>query len=215
MRLSDAKLAAESGGEIGGVQPQPGPARKGVVDFGAPNVAKPMHVGNLRSSIIGDSIVRVLRFFGDEVIGDNHLGDWGTPMGMVLCELKREQPELPYFRPDYAQRADVTARGGDRSPVTMADLERLYPIAAKRFKEDEAFAQEVLRATDELQKGRTGYKVLWKHFSDTTIRAMERDYESLGIRFDVWLGESFTNKRCPRSSNSLKISGAVRESAWW
>ncbi|MEK7690463.1 MAG: arginine--tRNA ligase, partial [Bdellovibrionota bacterium] len=95
VRLSDAKLAAELEAVRGdwarvGVQPHPGPARKVVVDFGAPNVAKPMHVGHLRSSIIGDSIVRVLRFFGDEVIGDNHLGDWGTPMGMVLCELKRE-----------------------------------------------------------------------------------------------------------------------------
>ena len=139
-------------------------ARTVVIDYGGPNVAKSMHVGHLRSTIIGDSLYRIYRFMGDRVAGDNHLGDWGTQMGIVICELKREKPELPYYLPE------TQSSFPKESPVTMADLERLYPQGSKRFKEDEAFKAEVLRATDELQKGSVNYRALWQHFVDTTFR---------------------------------------------
>jgi len=184
--------------------------RKVVIDFGGPNVAKEMHVGHLRSSIIGDSLVRLHRFMGDEVIGDNHLGDWGTPMGMVLCELKREQPNLPYY--DAHQETGFP----ESSPVTMEDLARLYPIASKRFKEDPEFQADVLRATDELQKGRPGYIALWKHFVNTTIASMNRDFGELGIQFDVWLGESFYENKMPPMVERLKSQGhaVLSDGAW-
>jgi len=172
-----------------------------VVDLGGPNVAKAMHVGHLRSPIIGDALVRLHRFQGDTVIGDNHLGDWGTPMGMVICELKREKPELPYFAEGAANSYPA------ESPVSMEDLERLYPQASARYKEDEAFAKDVLKATDELQKGRAGYKALWKHFVDVTVREIERDFGRLGIHFDYWLGESFYEDKMPVMVERLKQQG--------
>jgi arginyl-tRNA synthetase len=154
--------------------------RKVVVDYGGPNVAKTMHVGHLRSSIIGDALVKLYRFAGDDVLGDNHIGDWGTPMGMCIRELAREKPELPYFKD--GEKGPFPKE----SPVTIEDLERIYPVAAKRFKEDEAFAAECLKATDQLQKGtHAGYRALWQHFFDTTIREMNRDFGELGIQFDV------------------------------
>jgi len=211
--VKDAALAEVVGGVARdprcGVDPVASP-RRVVVDLGVPNVAKAMHVGHLRSPIIGDSIVRLHRFLGDVVVADNHIGDWGTPMGMVICELKREKPGLPYF--DAAFSEDFPRE----SPVTMEDLERLYPQASRRFKEDEAFAAEVLRATDELQKGRRGYKALWQHFVDVTVRDIERDFGKLGIRFDCWLGESFYEDKMPVMVESLKASGHAQlsDGAW-
>lgn len=180
--------------------------RKVVIDYGGPNVAKGMHVGHLRSSIIGDSLVRLHRFLGDEVIGDNHVGDWGTQMGMLICELKRRQPELPYFDPDYQGEYPT------ESPVTLADLEEMYPTASKRYEADEAFRNEVLRATDELQSGRRGYKALWQHFVNVTIADLTRDYEKLGIKFDMWLGESFYEDRMPAMVEELKAKGFTQVS---
>lgn len=181
-----------------------------VIDFGGPNVAKAMHVGHLRSTIIGDSLCRIFRFVGDRVIGDNHLGDWGTPMGMVICELKREKPELPYFK------SEPQPEFPKESPVTMEDLERLYPEGSKRFKEDPQFKSEVLRATDELQKGSRNYRALWQHFVDTTFRELNRDYASLGVKFDVWLGESFYEEKMPPMVKRLQDQGqaVMSEGAW-
>jgi arginyl-tRNA synthetase len=176
-------------------------SRTVVVDLGGPNVAKAMHVGHLRSPIIGDALVRLHRFLGDIVIGDNHLGDWGTPMGMVICELKSEKPELPYFRDE------ALAEYPKESPVTMEDLERLYPQASAHYKSDEGFAKEVLKATDELQKGRPGYKALWRHFVEVTVREIERDFGTLGIHFDTWLGESFYEDKMPVMVERLTQQG--------
>lgn len=177
-----------------------------VIDYGGPNVAKGMHVGHLRSSIIGDSLVRLHRFLGDKVIGDNHVGDWGTQMGMLICELKNRKPDLPYFDPGY--RGEYPKE----SPVTLPDLEEMYPTASKRYEADETFRAEVLRATDELQSGRRGYKALWQHFVNVTVSDLTRDYEKLGIKFDLWLGESFYEERMPAMVEKLKASGVTEMS---
>ncbi len=203
--LSDALLASKIGEMLGDSRLGCAPVEKAqnvVIDLGGPNVAKPMHVGHLRSPIIGDALVKLFRFRGDHVIGDNHLGDWGSPMGMLIVELRRRKPELPYFDASF---------GGPfpkESPVTMQDLEEMYPLAAKRFKEDEQEKAEVLRATDELQKGtRPGYRALWQHFVDVTRRELERDFGRLGITFDEWLGESFYEALMPKMIERLDREG--------
>ncbi len=177
-----------------------------VIDYGGPNVAKGMHVGHLRSAIIGDSLARLHRFLGDKVIGDNHVGDWGTQMGMLICELKRRAPDLAYFD------AHHTGEYPKQSPVTLPDLEEMYPTASKRYEADEAFRAEVLRATDELQSGRRGYKALWQHFVNVTVSDLMRDYQKLGITFDHWLGESFYEDRMPAMVEKLKSSGITQMS---
>ncbi|MBL7717128.1 MAG: arginine--tRNA ligase [Bdellovibrionales bacterium] len=174
---------------------------KTVIDFGGPNVAKAMHVGHLRSSIIGDSLQRIFRFYGNTVVGDNHLGDWGSPMGMLILEVQAKNPSLPYF--DAAFSGQYPAE----SPVTLADLEEMYPRAAARFKTDEKFKADVLRVTDELQKGRKGYKALWQHFVNVTVADLKRDYATMGITFDTWLGESFFEDKMPAMVESLKKGG--------
>lgn len=186
-----------------GCEPSPRP-RTVVIDYGGPNVAKTMHVGHLRSSIIGDSLVRLHRFMGDTVIGDNHIGDWGTQMGMLLCEVKRRQPDLPYFD------SNIKGPYPDQSPVTLADLEEMYPAASKRYGEDEIFKQDVLRATDELQRGRPGYKALWQHFVRITIETLEADFGRLGIKFDTWLGESFYEEHMPVLVEQFKQKGITQ-----
>lgn len=180
--------------------------RKVLIDYGGPNVAKGMHVGHLRSSIIGDALVRLHRFLGDSVIGDNHVGDWGTQMGMLICELKRRQPTLSFFIDDSTQNFPST------SPVTLSDLEEMYPTASKRFEADEVFKADVLKATDELQSGRPGYKALWQHFVNVTVSDLTRDYEKLGIKFDTWRGESFYEDRMPAMVENLKKSGVTQMS---
>ncbi len=175
-----------------------------VIDYGGPNVAKGMHVGHLRSSIIGDSLARLHRFVGHQVIGDNHVGDWGTQMGMLICELKARRPQLSYFA------ADFTGEYPKESPVTLADLEEMYPKASKRYETDEAFKAEVLRATDELQSGRRGYKALWRQFVSVSVADLTRDYAKLGIKFDLWLGESFYEDRMPALVEKLKASGITK-----
>lgn len=175
-----------------------------LIDYGGPNVAKGMHVGHLRSSIIGDSLVRLHRFLGDKVIGDNHVGDWGTQMGMLICELKLRQPNLVYFDSNFNGQYPT------ESPVTLPDLEEMYPTASKRFEADPTFKTEVLRSTDELQSGRRGYKALWQHFANVTVSDLSRDYEKLGIQFDVWLGESFYEDRMPAMVEKLKASGITQ-----
>jgi len=160
-----------------------------VVDFGGPNVAKPMHVGHLRSAVIGDTLVRLLRFLGDDVTGDVHLGDWGLQMGLLIIAVEEEQPELPYF--------DERDQGPFPSepPVTMVDLSRLYPMASGRSKEDEAYAKRAQEAVAEMQAGRAGYRALLRHFIDVSIAALKVDYAFLDVSFDLWNGES--DKMCP------------------
>jgi arginyl-tRNA synthetase len=174
-----------------------------VIDYGGANVAKSMHVGHLRSAIIGESIKRVLRFMGDNAIGDVHLGDWGLQMGQLIVELRREQPELPYFDPDYPGPYP------EESPVTIEHLEVLYPQASKRAKEDPTVMEEARIATMELQQGRPGYRALWRHFVDVSVAALKRDYASLGVHFDLWLGESDTQEGIPEMVERLRAEGYV------
>ncbi len=153
-----------------------------VVDYGGPNVAKPLHVGHLRSAIIGESVKRILRFFGNRVIGDVHLGDWGLQMGLIIAELRERRPDLPYFRDsrDYPEEP----------PLTIAELEEIYPAASAKAKADPEFAARAHDATFQLQNGRAGYRVLWEQIMRVSIADMKRNYARLDVSFDVWLGES-------------------------
>lgn len=158
--------------------------QKVIIDYGGPNVAKPMHVGHLRSTIIGESLKRLCQFVGHEVIGDIHMGDWGTQMGMIIYELSLRSPELPYF--------DLQFKGPypEESPVTLEDLQEIYPIISAKCKEDETIAEKARLATVELQQGRQGYRALWQHFVDVSICDMKIHLKKLGVEFDQWFGES-------------------------
>jgi arginyl-tRNA synthetase len=179
---------------------------KVLVDFGGPNVAKPLHVGHLRSAIIGDCLQRLERRLGATVLGDIHLGDWGTQMGMLIEAVREEQPGLPYF--DAAQSGPYPAQ----SPVSLADLERLYPAMSGRCKTDEALAAKARAATQELQAGRPGYRALWRHFVDVSIAAIKHDFGELGVSWDLWLGESDSQAGIPAMLQDLAQRGVTAQS---
>jgi len=174
-----------------------------IVDYGGPNVAKPMHVGHLRSSIIGESIKRIVAFHGDEAIGDVHLGDWGLQMGQILTELKREKPDLPYFDADFAGPYP------DDSPVTLEELETIYPQASKACKEDPGRMAEAREATQALQDGRPGYIALWRHFIAVSKAALERDFSALGVSFELWKGEADVQGLIPDMVTDLVARGVA------
>lgn len=177
-----------------------------VIDFGGPNVAKSMHVGHLRSAIIGDSLQRLFRFRGDEVVSDVHLGDWGTQMGMLIRAVERLDPDLPYFD------ADATGPFPADPPVDLDDLERIYPEATARCKADPAAMQAARQATAELQRGRPGYLALWRHIAAVSVAALKEDYAHLGVTFDLWKGESDVQALIPGMLDDLKRAGATRVS---
>ncbi len=158
-------------------------ARKVVIDFGGPNVAKPMHVGHLRSAIIGESMKRIFRFRGDEVIGDAHFGDWGFQMGLLITACGDEGIADAFM-------AEGNGPFPSESPVTLDDLERMYPLAAGKAKEDLGFRDRARKATAELQGGRPGYRALWQHFVAVSRTALVREYGALDVTFDLWNGES-------------------------
>ncbi|MEL6862006.1 MAG: arginine--tRNA ligase [Pseudomonadota bacterium] len=185
-------------------------AEKVVIDFGGPNVAKPMHVGHLRSAVIGDTLVRLFRFLGDEVTGDVHLGDWGLQMGLLIIAVMDEQPELAYFD------ADNAGPFPSEPPITMEDLSRLYPMASGRSKEDEAYAKRAQEAVAEMQAGRPGYRALLKHFIDVSVAALKIDYGFLDVSFDLWKGESDVDPLIAPMIEELKSAGYAKqdEGAW-
>lgn len=191
----------------GGAVDQP---EKIVVDFGGPNVAKPMHVGHLRSAVIGDTLVRLLRFLGDDVTGDVHLGDWGLQMGLLIIAVMDEQPDLVYF--------DATKSGPFPAdpPVTMEDLSRLYPMASARSKEDEAYAARAQEAVAEMQAGRPGYRALLRHFINVSVAALKVDYGFLDVSFDLWKGESDVDPLIAPMIEELKAGGFAKQDdgAW-
>ncbi len=162
-----------------------------VLDFGGPNVAKPMHVGHLRSAVIGDCLQRLMKFRGDQLTSDIHLGDWGLQMGHLITELEDEQPDLPYF--------DAKASGPfpAEPPVTLDDLARLYPQASAKAKADPERLQRSRRATAALQTGRAGYRALLQHFIDVSVAGLKRDYATLNVSFDLWNGESDVDPLVP------------------
>lgn len=158
--------------------------RTTVIDYGGPNVAKPLHVGHLRSAIIGESVKRICRFFGDRTVGDVHLGDWGLQMGLIIAELHERQPELPFFYPS------LTGEYPEDAPFTISELEEIYPAASAKAKEDPDFAAKAHDATFQLQNGHPGYRSLWEKIMRVSLADLKRNYEKLNVSFDVWFGES-------------------------
>ncbi len=158
--------------------------KKIVIDYGGPNVAKPLHVGHLRTAIIGESLKRLARFLGNDIVGDIHLGDWGLQMGLIISELELERPELPYFDESF------TGEYPEEAPVTIDDLNSIYPRASLRSKDDEEFKKRAQKATFELQNGRRGYVALWKKFLEVSVSDLKKSYARLNVDFDAWLGES-------------------------
>ena len=179
--------------------------KKIVIDYGGPNVAKPLHVGHLRSAIIGESIKRIGRFLGHEIIGDVHLGDWGLQMGLIITELHKRQPDLVYFQEDYQGEYPKEA------PFTISELEEIYPCANKKSKEDEAYKAEALEATHQLQMGNPGYRALWKHILSVSVTDLKRNYANLNVDFDLWNGESDVQDRIAPMVQKLKDQGLAYE----
>lgn len=172
-----------------------------VIDYGGPNVAKPLHVGHLRSAIIGESIKRMGRFLGHKVIGDVHLGDWGLQMGLIITELSKRQPDLVYFDENYEGEYPKEA------PFTVSELEEIYPTASGKSKEDEAYKNEALEATLQLQKGRRGYRALWQHIMDVSVTDLKKNYAKLKVDFDLWKGEADADAYIPAMVDYLKENG--------
>lgn len=175
--------------------------RKIMIDYGGANVAKPLHVGHLRPAIIGESIKRISRYVGHEVIGDVHLGDWGTPIGMVITELRERRPELLYF--DESYQGDYP----EEAPITEAEFAEIYPLASAKSKEDPAFKAKALEATRKFQKGVRGYRALWKHIVDVSKVDLKKNYDSLNVEFDLWKGESDVNDLIPEMVAYMKEGG--------
>lgn len=207
MKLSNAALAQRAA-EVAADEELAGASRveprKVVIDYGGPNVAKPMHVGHLRSAIIGESLKRLFRLRGDEVIGDAHFGDWGFQMGLLITACGDEG------------LADAFMVEGDgpfpaETPVTLADLDRLYPQAAGKAKEDPAFRDRARKATAELQGGRPGYRALWQHFVAVSREALKREYDDLSVDFDLWNGESDADPLMGEMIADLKAKGLLVE----
>lgn len=190
--------------------PVASPTRRIVIDFGGPNVAKPMHVGHLRSTIIGDCLQRLCRFLGHQVTSDIHLGDWGTPMGMLIGELERRQPDLPYFEPAY------TGPYPQESPVTITDLQAMYPQAVTYCQADESAKAAALEMTVALQQGRPGYRALWQHFVAISKADLKADFDNLGVTFDLWLGESDYHDYIPSLLERLRAAeqAQLSDGAW-
>ena len=181
-----------------------------VVDYGGPNVAKPLHIGHLRSAIIGEALKRLYKFMGYNTIGDIHLGDWGLQMGLIITELQERKPDLCYFDADY------TGEYPAEPPFTLAELEEIYPAASAKKKEDEAFADRAHTATFELQQGRRGYRAIWQHIMKMSVADMTRIYDNLDVHFESWLGESDADPYIPAMVEDLKARGLAvpSEGAW-
>lgn len=181
-----------------------------VLDYGGPNIAKPMHVGHLRASIIGDALRRLCLLVGDRAVGDVHMGDWGLPMGMLISELAIQHPDWPYFQADHQGDYPQT------SPVSMADLEALYPKAAADCKADPARLERARAATAALQNGDPGPTALWRHFMDVSIAGMKRDFEALGVHFDLWKGEADVHALIAPMIEEMKAKGLAEldQGAW-
>ncbi len=172
-----------------------------MIDYGGPNVAKPLHVGHLRSAIIGESIKRIGKFVGHKVIGDVHLGDWGLQMGLIITELKLRQPELVYFDENFEGEYPKEA------PFTISELEEIYPTASKKSKEDEAYKEAAMQATYELQHGRKGYQALLSHILNVSVTDLKKNYANLNVSFELWKGESDAQPYIPAMVQKMKDDG--------
>lgn len=172
-----------------------------MIDYGGPNVAKPLHVGHLRSAIIGESLKRMGRYMGHKVIGDVHLGDWGLQMGLIITELKERQPDLVYFDENY------TGEYPEEAPFTIGELEEIYPAASGKSKEDENFKERAMEATHLLQQGNRGYRALWNHIMNVSVTDLKRNYRKLDVEFDLWKKESDAQPYIPEMVQAMKDQG--------
>ncbi len=172
-----------------------------IVDYGGANVAKPLHVGHMRSAVIGESIKRICRYVGHEVLGDVHLGDWGLQMGLVICGVQERQPELVYFDDSYEGEYPAEA------PFTISELEEIYPAASAKSKEDPAYKAKAMEATCKLQDGVRGYRALWKHIMNVSLADLKKNYSSLNVDFDLWKGESDVHDLIPEMVDYMKKEG--------
>ena len=177
-----------------------------VIDYGGPNVAKPLHVGHLRSAVIGESVKRICRFMGNKVIGDVHLGDWGLQIGLIITELKKRQPELPYFDENFQGEYP------EEAPFTISDLEEIYPYASGYSKEHKDYLQEAQQATARLQEGDAGYRALWQHILNVSIADLKKNYDKLSVEFDIWKKESDVQPYIPDMVEKMKKDGFAYES---
>ena len=184
----------------------PEQSKKIIIDYGGPNVAKPLHVGHLRSAIIGESIKRICRYVGHDVIGDIHLGDWGLQMGLIMTELKKRHPDMIYFDDSYEGEYPAEA------PFTISELEEIYPTASAKSKEDEAYKAEAMEATYKFQNGVRGYWALGKHIIHVSIPDLKKNYENLNVEFDLWKGESDVRDIIPVMVEDMKKGGYAYES---
>lgn len=175
-----------------------------LLDYGGPNVAKPLHVGHLRSAIIGESLKRIIRYAGHNVISDIHLGDWGYQMGLIITELKHRQPELPYFEEGYQGEYPKQA------PFTISELEEIYPKASASAKADESYKEEALKATFLLQNGHRGYRAIWQQIMKVSVDDLRSNYEKLNVSFDLWKGESDVQTYIPDMVKRLQEEGYAR-----
>ena len=176
-----------------------------IIDYGGANVAKPLHVGHLRSAIIGESVKRIARKMGHEVLGDIHLGDWGYQMGLIITELKERKPELPYFDESFEGEYPKEA------PFTISELEEIYPTASGKAKEDDAYRENALHATYLLQNGHRGYRAIWNHIINVSVSDLKRNYANLNVSFDLWKGESDAQAYIPDMIDKLKKDGFAHE----
>ena len=177
-----------------------------VIDYGGPNVAKPLHVGHLRSAIIGESVKRISKFMGHNVIGDVHLGDWGLQLGLIITELNLRKPGLVYYDESYAGEYPAEA------PFTISELEEIYPTASGKSKVDEAYKEAALKATHELQQGRRGYRALLQHILNVSVTDLKKNYANLNVSFDLWKGESDAQPYIPVMVERMKTEGFAYES---
>lgn len=187
-----------------------------VIDYGGPNIAKPLHVGHLRTAIIGQSLKRLYRHLGYKVIGDIHMGDWGLQMGMIISEINRTQPDLPYFDPDF--KGDYPSQ----PPFSLDDLSEIYPRVSGAIKEKDGdgnptpkakeLDQEAKEATYELQKGNRGYRALWQHIVNLSVSDLKQNYKRLLVDFDLWYGESDSHDFIGPVLDILKQKNALIES---
>ncbi len=183
-----------------GLEPDP-EKKKIMIDYGGPNVAKPLHVGHLRSAVIGESIKRILRYMGNDVLGDIHMGDWGLQMGLIITELKHRQPDLPYFEEGFEGPYP------EEAPFTISELEEIYPCASARSKEDQAYYEEAMEATRLLQEKQPGYYALWQKIMQVSVADLKKNYEKLDVSFDLWKGESDVEDYIPDMVEYLKNEG--------
>ena len=175
-----------------------------ILDYGGPNVAKPLHVGHLRSAVIGECLKRITRYMGDKAVSDIHLGDWGYQMGLIITELQVRKPELPYFDKDFAKAYPQTA------PFTIGELEEIYPTASAKAKEDGEYREAALQATLLLQNGHQGYRAIWNHIMNVSVTDLKSNYQKLKVDFDLWKGEADVQPYIPEMIESLKVKGYAR-----